>query len=103
PERDLILVLAFVVVFVTLVGQGLTLPWVARALGLANAGRQEQEERRREESQARRAAIEAAQKTLDVLANDPDVPDEVVARLRAHQQQRLTQIRLRGDDSDERH
>ena len=38
PERDLILFLTFVVIFVTLVGQGLTLPLVARALGLDHTG-----------------------------------------------------------------
>ncbi len=38
PYRDLILFLTFSVVLVTLVGQGLLLPAVIRALGLANAG-----------------------------------------------------------------
>jgi CPA1 family monovalent cation:H+ antiporter len=101
PGRDLILVLAFVVVLVTLVGQGLTLPRVARALGLANAGRLEQEARRREEFQARREAIEAASRTLDLLAHDPGVPDEVVTRLRVHHQQRLTRNSVREDDTEE--
>ncbi|MBI2773414.1 MAG: Na+/H+ antiporter [Chloroflexi bacterium] len=35
PERDLVLFVTFVVILVTLVGQGLTLPLVIRALGLA--------------------------------------------------------------------
>src|SRR5277367_5254479 len=38
PDRDLILILTFCVIFVTLVGEGLTLPLVVRKLGLANAG-----------------------------------------------------------------
>ena len=101
PHRDLILVLAFVVVLVTLVGQGLTLPWVVRALGLANAGRLEQAARRTEEFQARKEAIEAASRRLDSLAADPDVPDDVIARLRAHHLQRLAQNLIRGDDGDE--
>jgi CPA1 family monovalent cation:H+ antiporter len=101
PNRDLILVLAFVVVLVTLVGQGLTLPWVVRALGLANAGQREQRERRIEEFQARREAIEAASNRLDALAADPDVPDDVTARLRAHYRQRLAQNLIRSDDADE--
>src|SRR6202022_4724257 len=71
PNRDLILVLAFVVVLVTLVAQGLTLPWVVRALGLANAGRLEQAALRIEEFQARKEAIEAAGSRLDALAADP--------------------------------
>jgi CPA1 family monovalent cation:H+ antiporter len=39
PDRDLILFLTFSVILVTLVGQGLMLPWVIRGLGLAHAGR----------------------------------------------------------------
>jgi len=101
PERDVILVLAFVVVFVTLVGQGLTLPWVVRALGLANAGRREQQLRRQEEFQVRREAIEVASRHLDILANDPQIPEEVIARLRVHHQQRLEKNSIRSNDSEE--
>ncbi|HEY1454346.1 MAG TPA: Na+/H+ antiporter, partial [Roseiarcus sp.] len=43
PDRDLILFLTFCVIFVTLVGEGLTLPWVTRALGLAHTGRHERQ------------------------------------------------------------
>ena len=38
PQRDLIIFLAFSVIFVTLVLQGLTLPFVVRVLGVASAG-----------------------------------------------------------------
>jgi len=96
PERDWILVLAFVVVLVTLVGQGLTLPWVVRALGLANAGQREEEERRIEEFRTREEAIEAAEKRLNILAADPDVPADIISRLRAHQRYRLEQINMRN-------
>jgi monovalent cation/hydrogen antiporter len=98
PERDLILVLAFIVVLVTLVGQGLTLPWVVRALGLANAGLREREALRSEEFQAREAAIEAAAQRLDALAADPDVPADIITRLRAHHHYRMEQIRMRNCD-----
>jgi monovalent cation/hydrogen antiporter len=101
PNRDLILVLAFVVVLVTLVGQGLTLPWVVRALGLANAGQLEQLARRAEELQTRREAIEAASMRLDKLAADHDVPEGVLARLRTHHRQRLAQNLIRSDERDE--
>jgi Na+/H+ antiporter len=60
PERNLILFLTFCVIFVTLVGQGLTLPVVTRALGLAHAGRRERQDERNEEFKARRRAIEEA-------------------------------------------
>ena len=40
PQRNLIIFLAFCVIFVTLVLQGLTLPWLVRVLGVADpAGR----------------------------------------------------------------
>jgi Na+/H+ antiporter len=101
PDRDLILVLAFVVVLVTLVGQGLTLPWVVRALGLANTGQLEQEARRREEFGARKEAIEVRSRLLDRLSDDPDVPDEVIGRMRLLQEQRLVQNRIRSSDGAE--
>jgi monovalent cation/hydrogen antiporter len=100
PNRDLILVLAFVVVLVTLVGQGLTLPWVVRALGLQNTGQREREEQRIEEFQARKAAIEAAGARLDALAADPDVPPDIIARLRAHHKYRTEQIKMRNCDNE---
>jgi Na+/H+ antiporter len=55
PQRNLIIFLTFCVILVTLVLQGLTLPPLIRALGLAGAtGHKEEEE------EARRAMIEAA-------------------------------------------
>ncbi len=101
PSRDLIIVLAFVVVVVTLVGQGLTLPWVVRSLGLANAGRLEKSAERMVEFQTRREAIEAAGSRLDALAADPAIPADVIARLRAHHAQRLAQNLIRSDDREE--
>ncbi len=41
PERDLIIFITFVVILVTLVGQGLTLPWLIRALGVTSVRRVE--------------------------------------------------------------
>jgi Na+/H+ antiporter len=101
PDRDWILVLAFVVVLVTLVGQGLTLPWVVRALGLASTGQREREEQRIEEFQTRQQAIEAAGRRLEDLAADPDVPPEIIARLRSHHLQRIEQILRRSCENDE--
>jgi NhaP-type Na+/H+ or K+/H+ antiporter len=56
PGRDLIVFLTYVVILVTLVGQGLTLPWLIRALGLAGTDTAGQEE----EMEARRALLHAA-------------------------------------------
>ena len=68
PARDLILFLTFCVIAATLVGQGLTLPWLIRHLGvLAPAGQDG------EEVHARLAAVEAALQRLEELKDDfPD-------------------------------
>ena len=81
PDRDLILFLTFAVILVTLVGQGLMLPAVIRALGLANAGRRERHADRAEEYQARREAIAAAIERLDQLAAERQLPEDVVRPL----------------------
>ena len=67
PYRDLILFLTFSVILITLVGQGLMLPWVIRALGLSHAGHKEREIDRAEELNARSEAVEAAIERLDKL------------------------------------
>jgi Na+/H+ antiporter len=65
PSRDLILFLTFCVIAATLVGQGLTLPWLIRHLGvLAPAGQDG------EEVHARLAAVEAALQRLEELKHD---------------------------------
>ena len=60
PYRDLILFLTFAVILITLVGQGLMLPWVIEWLGLFQAGRKEREINRAAELQARSEAVRAA-------------------------------------------
>ena len=55
PQRNLIVFLAFYAICVTLVLQGVTLPPLIRALGLAEAAGQ-----KREEQEARRIVLEAA-------------------------------------------
>jgi monovalent cation/hydrogen antiporter len=68
PSRDLILFLTFCVIVATLVGQGLTLPWLIRHLGvLAPSGENS------EEVHARLAAVEAALRRLEEMKNEyPD-------------------------------
>jgi monovalent cation/hydrogen antiporter len=53
PDRTLIILLTFAVILVTLVGQGLMLPRIVRALGLAHAGKHERLESAEEETRAR--------------------------------------------------
>jgi CPA1 family monovalent cation:H+ antiporter len=95
PQRDLVLFLAFVVVLVTLVGQGLTLPALIKALGLANAGRIEQLDEREQELKARRHAVAAILERLGNLAAENQVPPQALGRLRAIHQERLSQIERR--------
>ena len=96
PDRDLILFLTFFVILVTLVGQGLILPAVIRALGLARAGRREHHAERAEEYKARREAIEAASERLDRLVVERGLSEEIVRPLRTYHRDRLQQLELRS-------
>jgi Na+/H+ antiporter len=100
PDRDLILILTFCVLFVTLVGEGLTLPAVTHALGLANAGRRERQADQEEEYKVRRRAIEAAIERLDALATSRNLPEAVVGPIRAHQRKRLEDVEHRKDGNE---
>jgi CPA1 family monovalent cation:H+ antiporter len=102
PHRNLILVLAFVVVLVTLVGQGMTLPWVVRALGMENAGQRERLQMRAEEFTTRQEAIEAASSRLEGIAAKSPIPEDVLTRLRAHLRQRLAQVMIRSAENPEK-
>ena len=69
PQRSLILFLTFCVILATLVGQGLTLPWLIRRLGVVS----NTEAAETEETHARLAAVEAALGRLESLKSDyPD-------------------------------
>lgn len=100
PHRDLVLLLTFVIVLVTLVGQGLTLPRVIRGLGLANTGRRERIAGRSAEFVARRRALRSVIDRFDRLDRKSGIPAEVHMRLRAHLREQLDQIELRSADDD---
>ena len=97
PGRSLILFLTFSVILVTLVGQGLLLPWVIGLLDLANAGRREARANRIEEHGARRQAVATAIERLDQLATERSLPEEVLQPIRAVQQARLRHLGFRGE------
>jgi len=78
PNRDLIIVLTYVVILATLVGQGLTLGPLVRRLGIVGG-----DEGLREETHARRAAAQAALDRLDEVAAEPWVPSDLAVKLRA--------------------
>jgi CPA1 family monovalent cation:H+ antiporter len=100
PDRDLILFLTFSVILVTLVGQGLLLPWVIRALGLAHAGRRERHADRAEEYEARRQGVEAAIERLGQVTAERDLSEDLVQPILAHHRHRLKHIDLRSDGDD---
>jgi CPA1 family monovalent cation:H+ antiporter len=92
PYRDLILFVSFGVIFITLVGLGLGLPSVVRALGMAQAGRAEHLAEHESEIAARREALGVALKSLDAITNDRELSDEVVRLLRARHETRINQL-----------
>jgi CPA1 family monovalent cation:H+ antiporter len=88
PHRDLILFLAFSVVVVTLIGEGLLLPTIVRALGLPKERVAEREREDRHEFAARQQAAEIALRRLDELGHDVPVPEAVAAPLVAQYRER---------------
>jgi CPA1 family monovalent cation:H+ antiporter len=105
PHRDLILFLTFSVILITLVGQGLMLPWVTRQLGLSQAGRRERQTDRVEEHQARSEAVKAAMERLDRLAAERYVLPDVIEAIRAQHRDRLKHVPNpdNGDDIARKH
>jgi monovalent cation/hydrogen antiporter len=97
PDRDRILFITFSVILVTLVGQGLMLPFVIRLLGLANAGRRERHADTVEEFAARQQAIEAASQRLEEFAAENKLSVDFVQPLRARQRDRLRHAEHHGD------
>jgi monovalent cation/hydrogen antiporter len=77
PERDLIIFLAFSVILVTLVGQGLTLSPLITKLGIEDDGQETHED-----TLARRRAAEAALVRLDELGEPDWISPESVGRAR---------------------
>jgi CPA1 family monovalent cation:H+ antiporter len=78
PNRDLIIFLAFAVIFVTLVGQGLTLGPLISWLGLEDDGLEEMEEQ-----VARRTIAEAGIGRLEEIGEPDWVSQETIGRVRA--------------------
>jgi CPA1 family monovalent cation:H+ antiporter len=96
PQRDLALYLTFVVIVVTLVGQGLTLPWVIRRLGVSDDGADEQEE-----LEARRRQVDAALIRLDELNMMDWTREETVERMRGLFEYRRRRLAARDGEVDD--
>jgi len=96
PGRDLILFLTFAVILVTLVGQGLTLPFVIRTLGIEDDGKDD-----REDAKARIHAAEAALARLEELVEEDWVREDTAERVRGGYRFRTNRFRARLDDGDD--
>jgi CPA1 family monovalent cation:H+ antiporter len=97
PDRDLIVFVTFCVIVATLVGQGMTLPSLIRAVRLpeddGGAGR--------EDAKARIKAAEAALARLEELVDEGAVLPESAERLRGAYGFRMNRFRARLDGDDD--
>src|SRR6266480_2949986 len=95
PQRNLIIFLAFSVILVTLVGQGLTLPWLVRILRVSDppGPNLEEEAARREVLQAALAHLEDSRKKAETEF------DSIYEDLAGHYRERLAA--LTGNDDTE--
>ena len=92
PDRNLIVFLTFGVIFITLVGQGLTLAPLIRVLDLDDGGIGE-----KEEAKARIRAAEAALERLDELLEEEWVREDTADRARRQYLFRQERFRSRFD------
>jgi len=92
PYRDLILFVTFGVIFVTLVGIGLTLPLLVRALGLSKHGRLEAAHEREAEIAARRHIIQAGRAHLDIMIEKRQLSESLAGFLMARHETRVRAI-----------
>jgi monovalent cation/hydrogen antiporter len=104
PDRDLLQFCAFIVVLVTLVGQGLTFAPLVNRLGL----RANEADKARQRNEARSASVRAALDRLDEIQHEQHdhVEDHAIENMRRQLDLRLERYRRRLDllekaDSDE--
>jgi CPA1 family monovalent cation:H+ antiporter len=92
PERDLILFITFALILVTIVGQGLTLPWLIRKLG----AREDEAEEEQEEIRARVVAAEAALRRIDEVADEGWAREDTLERMRGLHRFRQRRFEVRA-------
>ena len=90
PQRDLILFVTFVVIFFTLVVQGLTMPMLIRRLGVGDDNPDTEEEVR-----ARLVASKAALAQIDELADEDWTRDDTAQRMRGMYEYRAQRFAAR--------
>jgi monovalent cation/hydrogen antiporter len=99
PGRDLIQFITFALILVTVVGQGLTLPFLIRRLGVVDDGTEEE----REELRARLVIARAALERVDELESEDWTRDGTVERVRALYRFRQRRFKIRAgkiEDTD---
>jgi Na+/H+ antiporter len=96
PARDLIILLAYVVILVTLVGQGLTLGPLIERLGVRDDGAEE-----REEVAARVRLAEAALARIDELTEVDWARPDTLERVRGMYDYRRRRFAAREDGDDQ--
>jgi NhaP-type Na+/H+ or K+/H+ antiporter len=92
PDRDLILFITFALILVTIVGQGLTLPWLIRRLNVREDGSEEEHE----ELLARLVAAEAALRCLDEVQSEGWARDDTLERMRGLYRFRQRRFKVRA-------
>jgi len=98
PGRDLILFITFALIVLTVVVQGLTLPWLIRRVGIEEDGSEEEQE----ELRGRYWAAEAALERLEELEAEPWTREDTVDRVRRLYNFRRRRVKvLSGNVSDE--
>jgi monovalent cation/hydrogen antiporter len=92
PGRELILFVTFALILVTVVGQGLTLPWLIRRLGVVEDGTEEEHE----ELRARLVIARAALERVDELEIEEWTRDGTVERVRRLYEFRQRRFKIRA-------
>lgn len=92
PGRELIQFITFSVILVTLVGQGLTLPWLIRRLGVTEDGTEEESE----DVRARLVIAKAALAKVDELESADWTRDGTIERVRNLYRFRKRRFAARG-------
>jgi hypothetical protein len=83
-----------------MVGLGLGLPLVVRALGISEFGHKEADKDREAEASARRLAIEATREAFQGIQSEKKFSESIVALLETRHETRSRQIHEKPEDKD---
>jgi monovalent cation/hydrogen antiporter len=92
PDRELIQFITFALILVTVVGQGLTLPYLIRRLGVVEDGTEEENE----EIRARLTIVRAALERIDELEAEEWTRDGTIERVRRLYEFRRRRFKIRA-------